>query len=64
MFRFIKRQLKTKTGKLATGIILGSVTAAVTGEATIGQAASAGAVSLLAMFLRDKEAKKEQDNGE
>ena len=64
MWRFLKRQIKTKTGKLAAGIILGSVAATLTGEASTNEAVTAGVLSIMAMFLRDKEAKKEQENGE
>jgi hypothetical protein len=65
MGRFVKRQAKTKTGKLAMGIILTSAAASLSGEMSFGDAVQSQAVSLLAMFLRDKAAKREaQDRGD
>ena len=61
MFDFLKRQLRTKTGKAAMAIIAGSIAAGVTGEASTSEAVQTGALSLLAMLLRDKEAKKEHN---
>ena len=56
---FIKRQAKTKTGKLAMSIMLTSAAAAVAGEMSFGDAVKAEGLGLLAMFLRDKAAKRE-----
>ena len=65
MWRFIKRQVHTKTGKLALGIILTSAAASVSGEMSFGDAVQAQGLSLFAMFLRDKAAKREaQDRGD
>ncbi len=65
MWRFIKRQARTKTGKLALGIILTSAAASVAGEMSFGDAVGTQAIGLLAMFLRDKNAKREaQDRGD
>jgi hypothetical protein len=65
MWRFFKRQAKTKTGKFAMAIILTSAAAAVTGEMPFGAALQSQAVSLLMMFLRDKAAKREaEDRGD
>ena len=65
MWRFLKRQVKTKTGKLALGIILTSAAASIAGEMSFGDAVQSQAVSLLMMFLRDKAAKREaKDRGD
>jgi len=65
MWAFLKRQSKTKTGKLGLSIILTSAAATVAGEMSLGDAAQGGAFSLLALFLRDKAAKREaEDRGD
>ena len=65
MGNFVKRQAKTKTGKLALGIILTSAAASVSGEMSFGDAVQAQGLSLFAMFLRDKAAKREaRDRGD
>lgn len=65
MWKFIKRQAKTKTGKLAMAIIAGTAASYMPG---VDQYAGAiqeailnpqtAAISLLGMFLRDGPAKK------
>ena len=73
MFSFLKRQFKTKTGKLAMGVIVGglvdmvamkTVGTGVSSMPMVGEAMSgmfgldAGALAMGAMFLRDGAAKK------
>jgi hypothetical protein len=65
MGRFVKRQAKTKTGKLAMGIILTSAAASLSGEMSFVDATKAQAIGMLAMFLRDHQAKREaRDRGD
>ena len=69
MFKFLKRQFKTKTGRLGVALIIGSVADSVIGNTettnTVLQVADqiltpeTGLLGLAAMFLRDKEAKLE-----
>ena len=69
MFKFLKRQLATKTGKLATAVVAATVGSLVTPEAgeTVGQVVdmvgqvanpTTAVVGLMAMFLRDSAAKR------
>ena len=69
MFSFLKRQLVTKTGRLATAVIAATVGVTVapeTGE-TVGKAIemlgsvanpTTAVIGLLGMFLRDSAAKR------
>ncbi len=68
IFRFIKRQFSTKTGKLGLGLIIGALTDSVLPPGIGGVVrdmagnllgAETATLGLAAMFLRDKEAKKE-----
>jgi len=72
MFKFLKRQLQTKTGRLAAILIVGSIANNNLNDPEaagwIAQAANniltpeVGVFGALAMFLRDRAAK--HDNGE
>jgi hypothetical protein len=69
MFKFLKRQLKTKTGKFGLALIIGSVANSVIGDPnttnvvleTANQLLTpeSGILGLAAMFLRDRDAKKD-----
>lgn len=65
VWRFIKRQYNTKTGKGAMTTIAGSAAAVALGGAAASTVAVPVVLAVLAMFLRDTEAKKdERDGGE
>jgi hypothetical protein len=69
MFKFLSRQLKTKTGQMGTALILGTVANAVFNDtetantilSTANQVLTpeSGILGLAAMFLRDRDAKKD-----
>lgn len=80
IWRFFKRQLTTKTGKAALGILVGAVVNSVAGDEIGAKAAPVvtdtvvgivnGAlspemigISLLGMYLRDRDAKKDNGGG-
>jgi len=69
MFSFLKRQLATKTGRLATAVIAATIGTTVTPEAgeavtkvveVVGTVANptTAVIGLLGMFLRDSAAKR------
>ena len=55
---FFARQYNTKTGKGAMSTIVGTIGAVIAGAMTTGEAVTPIVFAVLAMFLRDKEAKK------
>lgn len=69
MFKFLRRQLKTKTGRTAATLIIGSVANAIWNDpdttSTVANMADAvltpdvGVLGALAMLLRDRDAKKD-----
>lgn len=59
--RFFKRQWKTKTGKGAILGIIGTGISVATGTLPITAGVVAGYAGIQTMFLRDKEAKKEEE---
>ena len=69
MFGFLKRQLKTKTGRTAACLILGTVANTIWNDpettSTVANTANAiltpdvGVLGALAMLLRDRDAKKD-----
>jgi len=64
MWGFLKRQLKTKTGKAALSTVVLSGVAVASGEMEAQAIVTPVVMSLLSMFLRDGEAKKQQERGE
>ncbi len=64
MWGFLKRQLKTKTGKAALGTVASIGIAVGTGELEVQAAVTPVVMSVLSMFLRDGEAKKQQERGD
>ena len=63
VLRFFKRQYSTKTGKASIATIAGSTAAVIAGTVTPAAVVTPVVLAVLAMFLRDGEAKKEQDDG-
>lgn len=57
---FFARQYSTKTGKGAIGTIAGAIGAIIAGTLTTGEAVTPIVMAVLAMLLRDGQAKKEQ----
>lgn len=70
MFGFLKRQLRTKTGRTAAVLVLGSLANGILNDGeTAGQIAKVadavltpdvGVLGALAMLLRDRDAKKDE----
>ena len=67
MWKFLKRQFKTKTGKLGMALIAGTVATQVIGPESTGMAMTVAnqlltpetcVLGLAAMLLRDKDAKE------
>ena len=63
-FRFFKRQYRTKTGKASMTTIAGATAAVIAGTVTPAAVVTPVVMAVLAMFLRDGEAKKEERDGE
>jgi hypothetical protein len=60
MFKFLKRQWKTKTGRSGILGIVGAGLSVATGTLPLAAGAVAAYAGLQTMLLRDKEAKKEE----
>lgn len=62
MGKFFKRIWGTKTGKAAIGTIAATSVGMATGEVEAQVGLTPIVMSVLSIFLRDTEAKKQQDN--
>jgi F0F1-type ATP synthase membrane subunit c/vacuolar-type H+-ATPase subunit K len=64
MWGFLKRQWNTKTGKVGLTTIVTTGLGIAFGTVTAATGAPVIAVAVMGVMLRDKEAKKEAEDGE